>query len=140
MHLPAAKRLGALSLAGALALGLAACGETVATGSFKGEEEKVAQRISKFQSDASKGDERALCREDLAAPVTARLGASESSCQRAIKDQLTQIEVFTLSIDSITLSGERASAVVKSTYAGKIRPSTLSLVKEGGSWKISALR
>jgi len=122
----------------ALAIGLIACGEEVSTSSFKGEQAEVAKRISDFQSDATKGETKSICQNDLTAALRTRLKGS-SECEKAIKDQLAEIDTFTLSIESIAIKGTSASAQVKSTYSGKTKSHTLELLKEGQNWKISSV-
>jgi putative lumazine-binding protein len=127
----------------ALALALAAagfggCGETASTGSFKGESHAVAQAIADFQSDVTAREQKKLCQNDLAATVTARLTRAGGSCQAALKKQLLQIDATGLTIQSIAVNGRGASARVKSTYSGRTRVSTLTLVKQGGRWRIAA--
>ncbi len=124
--------------AAAIALGLTACGETASTGSFKGESHNVAQTISDFQSDAMSANKQKLCANDLASTITTRLKAA-GGCEAAVKQQLTQLDSFGLTIESIAVNGATATARVKSTWSGKSRITTLSLVKEGSRWKISGL-
>jgi len=126
--LPVALACGASALAG--------CGETVSTSSFKGEQRHVAETVSNFQKDATASDEQKLCANDLAKTLTKRLGAA-GGCQAVVKRQLGQVDALNLTVDSITVTGASAQARVKSTWAGKSRVSTLSLVKEGSRWKIS---
>lgn len=123
----------------ALAVAFGGCGETASTGSFKGESHNVAQTISDFQSDVTAREQKKLCQRDLAASVTAQLTRAGGSCQAAMKNQLLQIDATNLTIQSIAVSGNRATARIKSTYSGKSRVSTLTLVKEGSRWKISDL-
>jgi len=138
-----------------LAVGLAACGNTVSTAGFQGEAHEVAQAISRLQSDATTGEDQKICTDDLASTVVARLGGStaqagaapsasaQAACRQAIKNQLTEVDRFDVTVQSVqvtTTGGRRtASARVKSTYEGKSRAGTLSLVKEGGAWKIAAI-
>ncbi len=124
--------LGAL----ALAVGMSACGETTSTSKFTGESHNVAQAVSNFQSHAATREEKKLCQNDLAATVIARL-RSAGGCQAVLKNQLLQLDAPNLTIESISVKGATASARVKSTYAGKNRITTLTLVKEGSRWKIS---
>jgi hypothetical protein len=128
-----------LGVAGALALAgvFGGCGETASTGSFQGESHAVAQAIADFQSNVTARDQQKLCQNNLAAAVTARLTRAGGSCQAALKNQLLQIDATGLTIKSISVNGKTATARVKSTYSGKTRESTLTLVKEGGRWKIS---
>jgi hypothetical protein len=139
--LPTARRAIGLLCLPALVVGLGACGSAVSTSGFKGTQHEVAQAISNLQSDATSGDQKKICANDLAGAVVTRLGGAKA-CEKAIKDQLAEIDSLTVSVQSIQLgaAGTTASARVKSTFAGKTRPSTVALVKEAGKWKISALQ
>lgn len=121
----------------ALAVAVGACGETASTGGFKGESHNVAQTISNFQSDVTAREQKKLCERDLAAAVTGTLTRSGGSCQAALKNQLVQIDATSLTIEAIAVNGKKATARVKSTYSGKTAISALTLVNEGGHWKIS---
>jgi hypothetical protein len=140
MSLNTIKRSGALLLAVALSLTAAACGTTtVTTGNFKGESHAVAHAIAEFQTDATNGDQKKVCHNDLAQSVQERLKSS-GGCERAVKSQLQQIDNFNMTIGSIKLlSTSTATATVASTHSGKSRVSTLQLVKEGKSWKLAAV-
>jgi hypothetical protein len=131
------KRAGPLLAVPLLVLGLAACGSTVSTNSFKGEAHAVAQRISDYQSDVAAADEQKLCGEDFSSAVRARLGADGESCKQALKRQLGTVDDFEVTIGKVTVSGATATAVVKSTWSGKSRLTTLALVKERGGWRIT---
>ncbi len=122
------------------ALALAACGETVSTEKYKGEEKAVAQRISDFQSDATASDQKKVCENDLAAAVKAKLGTTGSSCQQALKHQLSQIDTLELKIKSIAVKGNTAVAHVTSTWSGKTKESIVALNREGSTWRIAALQ
>ncbi len=141
MHLLyALKRPLAASCLALLAAGLTGCASTVSTSAFKGEEHEVAQTVSDLQSDATTGEVKKVCSDDLDNALVARLGGVKA-CEAAIKSQLGETDNLELSVESVKLSSaggrHTASAEVKSTYAGKTAPSTLLLVKEGGKWKIS---
>jgi hypothetical protein len=134
-----AKHLCVAVLAVICAVVLAACGEVVSTGSFKGEKGIVAQRISQFQNDATKSENETICHNDLAAALKKRLEDDGGNCKQAIKDQLAGIDTYSLSITSIDISGDAATALVKSNYSGKTKPSKLFLVREDRTWKISGV-
>jgi hypothetical protein len=123
----------------ALAVGVAACGETASTSNFKGESHNVAQTVSNLQSDVTASDHKKLCENDLAAGLIARL-RSAGGCQAVLKKQLHEIDSLNLTIESISVGGTGASARVKSTYSGKSRITTLKLIKEGSRWKISGVQ
>jgi hypothetical protein len=134
-----AKRVLALLCAPLLALGMSACAKTVSTSGLKGESKKAAETIKALQTDVTAGDEKKICKNDLASTVVSKLGSAKGGCQQAVKDQLTEIDSFEITVDSIKVNGDTAVAKVASKFSGKARPSTLSLVKESGKWKISAL-
>jgi hypothetical protein len=121
-------------------LALAACGSTVSTGAFKGEQHEVAQTIANLQSDATAGEVSKICANDVAAGVVARLGG-KASCEHAVKDQLSEIDSLEASVRSVRVDASKgtATASVKSTYGGKNRYTEVFLVKEGGRWKINRL-
>jgi hypothetical protein len=129
-----------LALVPLLAAGLAACGNTVSTGSYKGASAAVAQRIADFQTDVTAGEDKKLCDQDLAGAVQTRLRAAGGSCVEALKNQLGAIDDYELAVESIAVHGTNATARLKSTWSGKQRKSTMLLVKEGGVWKVDTLQ
>jgi hypothetical protein len=141
MTMHAAKVTFALLCTAALALALAACGSTVSTSSYQGESHEVAQAIANLQSDATAGDQKKVCANDLAASVLSKLGG-KTGCEKTIKTQLAEIDNLEASVKSIQVAtgATTATATVKSTYAGKSRPGSVSLVKEGKVWKVSGVR
>jgi hypothetical protein len=131
----------ALAALGAVAaVALSACGTNVSTSSFKGEQHAVAQTIANLQTHATASEQGKICGQDLAAPVVARLGG-KSGCEAAIKTQLGEIENLELSVQSISIAanGRSATAQVRSSRKAKTKSSSLALVKEGRSWKVSGL-
>jgi len=134
------RRVAALLCTAPLALGLAACGTTVSTSGYKGEEKAVAQTISNLQADATASDQGKLCSNDIAAPIVASLGGKKA-CEAALKSQLTEIDSLEVNVVSIKLApaGTSATAIVTSTYGGKKARGPITLVKEDGKWKVSKL-
>ncbi len=122
------------------ALLLSACGSTVSTANFKGEQHEVAQTISNLQADATAGEQKKICANDFAATVVSRLGGTKG-CEEAIKKQLAEIDSLEVSVQSVKLASgsTSATAAVRSIYEGKTRPGSVSLVKESGKWKVSGL-
>jgi hypothetical protein len=135
----------ALALLGTplLAASVLGCANKVSTSAFSGEQREVAQTISNLQADATAADEQKICRNDLAGAVVARLNGAPGGCTQAVKRQVAEVDSLNMTVQSVQLSGtgaqRTASARVKSVYEGKMRPSTVSLVKEGGKWKISGV-
>lgn len=125
----------------AAALLLTACGDsTVSTGAFKGEQQKVAQAIADLQSEATAGEEAKICEDVLTSSIVTRLGGTKA-CKQAVKNQLAEVDSLEVSVQSVQLTSgaDTATASVLSVHEGKKKLGTVSLAKEGGKWKISAL-
>ena len=137
------KRALALPCAAVLALGFSACAKTVSTNGLKGEAKGAAETIKNLQADVTAGDQKKVCENDLAKSLLAKLNTAKGGCQQAIKEQLAEIDSLELNIVSVETGGgsppTTATAKVNSIYSGKKRSGSLSLVKEAGKWKLSAL-
>lgn len=131
----------ALICAPLLATAVAACGAatSVSTSAFKGEQQKVAQAVAHLQSHATALEAKKICSEDLAAAHVAQLNAAPGHCKQAIEAQLKQIDSFETTVDSVQIDGATATARVKSVNSGKKTLQTVTLVREGGKWKISGV-
>jgi len=129
----------ALLCAPLLAVGVAACGNTVSTSSFKGEQQKVAQVVAHLQSHATALEAKKICGEDLAAANVARLNTASGGCKQAIESQLKQIDSFETTVQSVQINGATATARVKGVKGGKKSVQTVTLAKEGGKWKVSGV-
>jgi len=121
-------------------LALSACGSTTSTAGFHGEQHDVAQTVANLQSNATAGEEKKICSQDLAAGVVRRLGG-RTRCEAAIKSQLAAVDRLEVTVQSVQIApdGASATAAVESIHEGKSRASNVALVKEGGDWKISGL-
>ncbi len=135
---PSIRRPAGLLCGAIAAVTLGACASSVSTSGFKGEEHEVAQAIANLQADATAGEQKKVCERDLAKAVVTRLGGMKG-CESALKDQLSEIDSLQVEVRSIKLAGGSATATVRSTYNGKLTQSSLTLVKEGGGWKVSGL-
>lgn len=122
-----------------LAVALSACAKTVSTSGLKGDAKSAAETIKNLQTDVTAGDQKKVCENDLAKALVTKLDAAEGGCQKAVKDQLAEIDSFEVTVEAMQASPSTATAHVKSTFSGKSRKSVLSLVKEGGKWKLAAL-
>lgn len=129
----------ALLCAPLLATGVTACASTVTTSGFNGEAHAVAQTVSNLQSHATALEAKKICGEDLAAARVASLNKSIGGCKQAVESQLKQIDSFEATVESVKISGGRATARVKSVHSGKKAVQTLTLVKEDGKWKVSGV-
>src|SRR5262249_53578872 len=94
----------ALASAAALALALGACGSTVSTSSFKGEQHAVAQAISDWQSHATALEHKKICSQDFARAVVGRLNAAPGGCDKALETQLKEIDSFEVKVESVQIN------------------------------------
>jgi hypothetical protein len=134
------RRLLAILCAVLCAAVLTACASTASSSSFKGTEHDAAQTVANLQSDATAGNDKKICTNDLAAPIVARLGGVKG-CEAAIKAELGETDNLEASIVSVAIapSGTTATARVNGDHRGKKQVQSVTLVKEGGAWKISGL-
>jgi hypothetical protein len=138
------KRAGAPLLLALLAAGVSACATTSSSSnSFKGEQQAAAQAVANLQSAATAGEAGKICKRLLASALVTRLNAAGGGCQQAIKKQLEEIDSFEVTVKSVAIDqhGAQPTATVgvKSVFGGAKRESTLTLVREGGVWRISGL-
>jgi hypothetical protein len=93
-------------------LALAACGSTVSTAGFKGQQHEVAQTISNLQADATAAEQSKICADDLAASVVRKLGGTKG-CEAAIKSQLAQVDSLEVSVESVKLAPDGTTATAR---------------------------
>jgi hypothetical protein len=136
-----ARKTIALLCAPLLASTVAACGATtnVSTSAFKGEQQQVAKAVALLQSHATALEAKKICAEDLAAARVAQLNTAPGGCKQALESQLKQIDSFETTVQSVQINGATATAHVKGVVGGKKGVKTVTLVREGGKWKISGV-
>lgn len=135
-----------LTLLAACALALSACGASDKNSAkdFTGDQKAVAQTVEDLQKQGEKrtaSGAQAICDDLLAPALVAQIKrASSRACDAVLKDALGDTDAFELQVKKVTINGDRATAVVTSQASGrKDRTDTLTLVKVGDAWKISAL-
>ncbi len=133
------RRALALSCLPLCALAISACATKTSTSNFSGAEKSVAQTVANLQSAATAGEQKKICAEDLSASVVGSLGGTKG-CEAAIKEQVAEIDGTEADVESVQVNGKTATAKVRSTYSGKKQVSEVTLVEEGGKWKISAVK
>jgi hypothetical protein len=123
-------------LAPALALLiLAGCGESGPT-----PEEQVRSTVAEFGRATAAKDYTALCDHILAPELIEEVESIGLPCERALRQGLGDVEDPRLTIGTIKIDDDKASAEVRTSAAGE-EPSqdTLELVNLDGVWKISSL-
>ena len=123
-------------LAPALALLiLAGCGESGPT-----PEEQVRSTVAEFGRATGAKDYTALCDHILAPELIEEVESIGLPCERALRQGLGEVEDPRLTIGTIEIDDDNATAEVRTSAAGE-EPSqdTLELVNLDGVWKISSL-
>jgi hypothetical protein len=135
-------RLSVLAVAAVTTL-LAGCGASQSSsdtsGDFKGEQRRVAGAVEDLQSAAADSDEGKICRDLLARSLAERLAARGGGCPKVVDAAIKDADTFDVAVQTVTISGERATARVKSETGTKDRTATLQLVRERGGWRLAGL-
>jgi hypothetical protein len=107
------------------------------SGKFKGDQRLVANAVEDFESAASKGDQDKICSDYLAKDLVAAFAKQGGSCAHAVDGALKDSDSFGLTVESVQVSGQQATARVKADRGNKDVTRTLTLVKQGTGWRIS---
>ncbi len=123
-----------LPLLAALAVVLAACGETGAAGGFEGEEAAVAEVVDGLAEASRDRDEGRICAGVLTSELASRLG----DCEQQIGAVIDAADTTDLGAEDVVLEGDRARARVR---AGRDEETdrVIGLVRIGGRWRIDDL-
>lgn len=129
--------------AAAATLALGGCAQSTESPAvdFKGQEKLVANVVDDLHDAGTQKDSEAVCLL-LASDLTRQIRATaegSATCSEAVGDALDDADAFDLTVKSVKLTGDTATAVVESKENGDEIRDTLSFVKENGRWKISAL-
>jgi Putative lumazine-binding len=107
------------------------------SGKFKGEQRLVANTVEDFESAASKGDQDQVCSDFLAKDLVDTFAKRGGTCEKAVDAALKDTDSFGLTVESVTINGQQATARVKADRGDKDVIRTLTLVKQGTGWRIS---
>ena len=132
--------VAALAIA-ALAAGCApsSSSSSNSTSKFKGEARNAAQTVEDLQAAASDDDPTKICTQLLAPSLAGRLGESGRTCEQAVKAAVKDADSVDMTVEQVTVNGDKATARVKLETGKKDRVATFQLQKDGGRWKIRTL-
>ena len=118
-----------------LVLALPGCGAgATSADDFTGEEARVAETIDDFQAAGQGGDAEEICNQLLARPLVQQLQARGGNCREEMVAALDDADDFELAVQDVAIRGGTARARVE----GEGGTRSLTLVREGGRWRISA--
>ena len=104
---------------------------------FTGQKAQVATVLNLLASDSNSANGLDICEHVLSSSLRSELNRS-GSCQTKIKNQLKTIDDFTLTVESITVSGAAATAKVQTVNDGKKVIQTVALAHEKAGWRITS--
>ena len=129
-------RLAPLALL--FALFLSGCGAANdSAGDFEGAERDVAQALEDLEEAAQEDEPDRICKALLARELLDTITA-QGDCAQIIQKALDQTDTFALTVESVKVTGERATARVE-TGLEEETIETVELVREDRAWKISGL-
>jgi hypothetical protein len=108
------------------------------TSKFRGDQRLVANTVEDFESAASKGDQDKICRDLLAKALVQQYAQRGGTCEKAVDGALKDADSFDLTVEKVTISGQEATATVKADRGKKDINQSLTLVRQGAGWRISA--
>jgi hypothetical protein len=129
-------------LALVVAIALAGCTTQSTTkdssGKFRGEQRLVANTVEDFESAASKGDQGKICRDLLAKALVAQYAEHGGTCEKIVDSTLKDTDSFGLTVEQVSITGTQAAVRVKADRGKKDLLQSMTLVKQGQGWRISA--
>lgn len=134
-------RLTTLPPALLAALALAACGGAAndSAQEFEGADQEVARAVEDLEEAGQEDEPRRICQALLAREVVDRIEqAGDGDCVEAVQRALDQTDSFSLTVESVRVQGDRATARVE-TGVDQKKLETIQLVREGGGWRVAAL-
>jgi hypothetical protein len=104
---------------------------------FTGDQRAAAQAIEDLESAAQDSNEAKLCTQVLAKAFADRIGASGGGCATAVNAAIKDTDSLDMTVESVRVNGDRATARVKFETGKKDRQGNVTLVREGGRWRVA---
>ena len=126
-----------------LTVAIAGCGGRAprdSTQEFSGEKAKVAAPVEALEEAARDRKPQTVCTQLLSDRLLAQLKEQGTNCPTAVKEAFDDADSLDLTVDDITITGNKATAKITSGRGSDKKTDTLELAREGGTWKIDLLR
>ncbi len=118
-----------------LAVALVGCGENTPT-----DEEQVREVLAGFASAVEGRDYQRLCDDIFAEELLQGLQQIGLPCEVAMRTGLEDRQDPKLTVGTITIDGDTATAEVRTSAGGEAPSSdTLTLMRSGDRWRVTAL-
>jgi copper chaperone CopZ len=105
---------------------------------FTGQKALIASTLNLLASDASSGNGADICQHVFASALEGALNRS-GSCATKVNNQLKTIDDFTLTVESINVSGSSATARVQTVNDRTKVIQTVTLARQKSSWRIESV-
>jgi hypothetical protein len=131
--------LAALLLAAALAAGCAQqqSRSSDSVSKFTGDQRAAAQTVEDLDSAAGDSDEAKICTQILSRALAGRIAANGRGCAPGVDAAMKDADSTAMTVEAVRVTGDTATARVKFETGKKDRRGTITLVREGGRWRIS---
>ena len=126
-----------------LAVAISGCGSSTPRDSakeFTGEKAKVAAPVEALETAARDRKPQVVCSRLLSDRLLAELEEQGTTCRTAVKEAFDDADSLELTVDEITISGDKAVAKITSGTGSDKKNDTLELARDGVVWKIDLLR
>lgn len=131
-------RIPLLSLTVLAGLVLAGCNQqTAGSASFTGAEKSVSQVVTALSEDAQRGKEADVCAQVLSKRLVRSI-AGDTSCVSEVKKAFEDADAAKIAVDTVSITGNTATAGVRTTDRGKDVKRVFKLVREDGNWRIDS--
>jgi hypothetical protein len=120
----------------ALAATLAGCGGS----GGPTDEQLVARTVTSFGRATAAKDYRALCDRILSPSLVEKVVSIGLPCEEALKKSLGQVQDPRLTVGAIKVSGDRATAEIRTSASGQAPSSdVLELERVRDAWRVASL-
>jgi ketosteroid isomerase-like protein len=121
-------------------LALVLCALAFAAGCAGDDEDDVREALESYATAVEKKDYQAICDDILSEKLIEKLRSANLPCEVAFQRGLRDVKRPRITVRSVKLDGDTASAVARTEAQGqKASEDTIELAKESGKWKIFAL-
>jgi hypothetical protein len=107
---------------------------------FKGEQQQVAATVERLETDARADKAANVCTALLSDSLLATLKKQGTNCKTAVKDAIDDADSFDLTVDDVSIAGDKATVKVISGKGSEKKADTLEMARDGSDWKIASLR
>jgi hypothetical protein len=104
---------------------------------FTGDQRAAAQTVEDLEKAAADSDEAKICTQILSKALAGRIAANGHGCGPGVDAAIKDTDSTGMTVEAVRVTGNTATARVKLETGKKDRRGTITLVREGGRWRIS---